>query len=68
MVRINQVEVPTCAELAKILKTYGDVPLFSGIGWYAVNGFFPCEDGVQVSAIQCPPKGVMSKERRNGGR
>ena len=67
MVNLNGIEISTCAELAKSLETFGDRPLFSGNGWYAVIGFAPSKEGVQVIAKACPPAGQSGKDLRKGG-
>lgn len=64
MVSVNGSMVPTCADLAKYLEQMGDVPLFSGYGWYAVTGFRKTETGTQIAVMGCPPLGKFPKDNR----
>ena len=63
MVKVNGNMVPTCAELAEMLKLFSDKPLFSGSGWFAAIGFCPVDGGIQISSLKCSPVGQDPKTR-----
>lgn len=63
MVIVNGRTVPTCAELAEMLKLFGDKPLFTGEGWFAAIGFCPVPGGIQISAQRCQPEGGDARTR-----
>lgn len=64
MTIINDTCLPTCKELADILSSFGDQPLFSGNGWLSVVGFRKTPLGVQVSVKRCCKEGENAHSNR----